>query len=306
MRSEGEFLALLEAKLATPRRSSGRRVALVGVTAAVIVALASVGVAMARHPGGEIDRPETGHAVTEIGGPIEEPPVPWSQHYGGAAYSLNSREPLPIEAGDIAADLGGGLWALDGVTTDYFVLYREDGQYWGYVNYAYRPASLGALVEELSLERYLEFGPLYVSHASDGKSYRVEALHPKVVREILFAAADAVPQRLTVQVDPTAIETQPGELVTPPYDPSGQYLYDRTIVADWSVAISLPKLGFHNISIMAASEADGDWLWTNLLAHGNYFASPGVVVSMLAHAGTSGGWVDITPDPNETGVGVPE
>lgn len=306
MRSEREFLALIEEKMAKPRRTSGKRVALVTVTATVIVVLACIGVAMARHPGGEIDRPETGPGVTEIGWPIEEPPVPWGQSYGGVEYSLTSREPLPIEAGEVAADLGGGLFALDGVTTDYFVLLREDGQYWGYVNYAWRPASLGAMVEELSLDRYLEFGPLYVKNASDGRRYRVEALHPAVVRDILFAASDAAPQRLTVHVDPTAIETQPGEMVTPPYDPSGQYLFDRTVVSDWSVAISLPKLGFHNISIMAASEADGDWLWTNLLAHGNYFASPGVVASMLAHAGTSGGWVDITPDTTETGVGIPE
>lgn len=303
MRSEREFLALMEEKMAKPRRPRGRRVALVCVTAAVIVTLACVGVAMARRPSGEIDRP-----VAEIGWPIEEPPVPWAQRYGGVEYSLNSRDPLPIEAGDVAEDLGGGLFALDAVTTDYFLLYREDGQYWGYVNYAYRPASLGDMVEALALDRYLELGAMYVSGVVDGeyRSYRIEGLDRARLWAMLVAAPASVPERLTVHVDPTAIETQPGEMVTPPYDPSGQYLYDRTVVPDWSVAISLPKLGFSNISIMAAHETDGDWLWTNLLASGNYFAAPGVVLAVRDYAEGAGKWIDTTPKAGETGIAVPE
>lgn len=164
----------------------------------------------------------------------------------------------------------------------------------------------------LNLTENLVLGPLYLSGFADGEyqSWRVDGLDAERLWAMLFAYPDSTPQALKIKLDPDVIVKEAeanGELVTPPYDPTDQYIADRSLVSNISISISLPKLGFWNIAIMLSDEDNG-WLWTNLLASGNYFAtSPTLCDDLLAYAREAGAWVDITPDPDaDTMIAIPE
>ncbi len=319
MRTEAEFLQLVESRLA-PRRSIAPRAVLIAVTAAVLVCggLAGAIILSRSEPEILLDGRDTvavaDTGIPEIGSPARVPdlPVPFALTYNGISYSITrSAAPLPVTAEDLGADLGGGLWALDGVSPNYFLLCAEAGSYWGYVNYAYRPATLGELIADLDLADQLVFGDLHYDTVEGGdyRSWRIEGLDAERLWTMLFARPDSAPQELKVKLDPQKIVEEAaanGEVVTPPYDPSGQYIVDRMMTSDISIGISLPKLGFNNISIMLSDEDEG-WLWTNLLAHGNYFAtSPALVDDLLAYAHEAGTWIDTTPVYDPDAVGIPE
>lgn len=319
MRTEAEFLALVESRL-TPRRHSAPRAVLIAATAAVLLAAAMTGAIILSRARAELGQPETatGPAVhVDTNRPelspeqIPDLPIPWEQVYRDARYSLTQAAPLPLTADDIGQSLGGNLYALKGVSAAYFLLCAAGEDYWGYFNYAYTPTTLGALIADLNLIEMLEIGSLYYETIESGqyRTWRIEGLDANRVRSMLFAYSSSIPQRLTVRLDPEKIVEEAkanGETVTPPYDPTGEYIVDRTVARDISVGISLPKLGFNNISI-SLSDEDSGWLWTNLLAHGNYFAtSPTLVDDLLAYAHENGNWIDTTPVYAPGAVGIPE
>jgi len=234
--------------------------------------------------------------------------VPGALQYDGRDYVLAQRTAFSRAEVTLGAALGNGLYALDGVTSAYYLLKEEDGGLWGYRSYDYRPATLGTLMQELNLAQTLQFGDMHYHGLTDGAylSWRIEGLSSAQLWTMLFANLDAVPERLTVKIDPEAIrsEAAQGGMVAPPYDPTGQYIVDRVLVADLRIGISLPQFGLHNISIMLSREG---WLWTNILSSGNYFAvSPALVDDLLAYAESNGVWVDTTPDISGTEIGVPE
>ena len=117
---------------------------------------------------------------------------------------------------------------------------------------------------------------------------------------------ESTPQRLTEQLDLEAIQREAeenGEKIALPYDPTGQYIVEKTFAPDVSVAISLPRLGFDNVSIMISRER---WIWTNLLSSGAYFAvSPTLCDDILGYAREAGTWIDTTPVCDDT-PGEPE
>lgn len=319
MRTEAEFLQLVEARLA-PRRSVAPRALLIAVTAAVLICGGLAGAVMLTRSEPEIllDGRDTAAGfdtgIPEIGSPAIAPdlPVPLELTHGGVSYSITrSAAPLPVTAEDLGADLGGGLWALDGVSTDYFLLCAAADSYWGYYNRDYRPATLGELISDLDLADQLVFGDLHYDTVEGGeyRSWRIEGLDTDRLWGMLFARPDSAQQELKVKLDPKKIVEEAaakGEVVTPPYDPSGQYIVDRMVAADVSIGISLPKLGFDNISIMLSDEDEG-WLWTNLLVSGNYFStSPALVDDLLAYARQAGTWIDTTPVYDPDAVGIPE
>ncbi|MBQ8397656.1 MAG: hypothetical protein IJX53_05580 [Clostridia bacterium] len=322
MRTEAEFIRLVEARLdaAPKRRAAAPKAVLIAATMAVLACAAVTGAVVLSRPSTELGEHDTapaiGHAETgvpEVYFPVDTTPlpVPWEQVWNGQHYSLTrTAEPLPITTDDLGNDLGGGLWALRGVSTDYFILCKKEG-YWGYVNYDYRPVTLGGLIADLNLAETLEFGALFYSGFVGGEyhAWRVEGLDTDRLWALLFAKPDSASQALKVKLDPKKIveeATANGEVVTPPYDPSGQYIVDRMMVNDISIGISLPKLGFNDISIMLSDEDEG-WLWTNLLASGNYFAtSPDLVDDLLAYAREAGTWIDTTPAADEMQAGIPE
>ena len=303
MRTEAEFLALVESKLPS-RRPLAPRAVLLAATAAILLCGAMIGtVILYRAHRNEIMVDTATRRAQETVSPeiaTEAPklPVPPEQFYNGSTYTCTAVR-LPIIEADVGISLGGDLWTLKGVSDAYFLLCKAENAYWGYVNYAYTPTSLAAFIADLNLNETMTIGPLYAkTYNGRYRADRIDGLDADRIRAMLFARSDSVPQRLTVKLDPQKIVEDAqanGEIVTPPYDPTGQYIVDRTIAADISISISLPKLGFENISISLSDEDDG-WLWTNLLAHGNYFAtSPDLVEDILAYAREAGTWTDISP-----------
>lgn len=358
MRTEEEFMALVEKKLTAPpaKRPTGMRVVLIAATLALLTAAAfGTAVLLDREdesiPHETVDgdvvsvseqpemipgvgsagnsvtsvvppyiyvatAPATGkyYAVdTEVGGRgdapwpetwFEEPqitfPVPGEITYGGRTYVRWSNwqgKPLDPAVSIRGESLGDDLYALAGVSTEYYILKEKDGL-WGYMNYNYRPATLGQLIADLNLTANLHMGTLYYNTFNGGRysAWQIDGLDGAKLWEMLFASLEAAPQRLTVKIDPEAIvreaEAQ-GAMVSPPYDPTGEYIYERTLASDISISISLPALGIGNLSIGVSREG---WMWTNLLASGNYFAvSPTLVDEILAYAKAEGIVRDITP-----------
>ena len=139
---------------------------------------------------------------------------------------------------------------------------------------------------------------LYYNTFDGGRysAWQIDGLDGAKLWDMIFANPGAVPQRLTVKIDPEEIvreaEAQ-GAMVVPPYDPTGEYIFDRALAADVSLSISLPAMGIENLSIGVSREG---WMWTNLLSSGNYFAvSPTLVDEILAYAKAEGSVQDITP-----------
>lgn len=245
-----------------------------------------------------VTTPETGKAPETAVDTGWELPAPSGFVWAGREYHLTAREPFAPTMVTPGKALGDGFFALTGVSTDYFILREEEGL-WGYRTYDYCPATLGQLMRDLNLAETLEMGSLWYDEFTDDnhRSWRIEGLAQETLWAMLFANPDAAPERLTVKMDPEEIVRQAAEqgiMVAPPYDPTGQYIYDRAVAADVSIAISLPQLGIRNLSIMLSREG---WLWTNLLTSGNYFAvSPSLVDDVLSYAEAAGNWIDTTPD----------
>lgn len=349
MRTEEEFIALVEEKLAAcpAKRSKGMRVVLVAATLALLTAAAfGTAVLLDRKDepiphetvGGDVvsisEQPEltpgvgsvvppyiyvatvpaTGkyYAVnTEVGGREDAPwpetwfenpqivfPVPGEITYGGHTYvRWGMGESLDPAVSLRGASLGDDLYALAGVSTEYYILKEKDGL-WGYLNYEYRPATLAQLITDLNLTENLQIGTLYYNTSDGGRfsAWQIDGLNGAKLWDMIFANPGAVSQRLTVKIDPEEIvreaEAQ-GAMVVPPYDPTGEYIFDRALAADVSLSISLPAMGIENLSIGVSREG---WMWTNLLSSGNYFAvSPTLVDEILAYAKVEGEMQDITP-----------
>ena len=351
MRTEEEFMALVEEKLAScpAKRSKGMRVVLVAATLALLTAAAfGTAVLLDRKDepiphetvGGDVVsislQPELTPGVTsvvpphiyvatatatgkyyavdtEVGGREDSPypetwfenpqivfPVPGEITYGGRTYVRWTRglgEPLDPAVSIRGRSLGDDLYALAGVSTEYYILKEKDGL-WGYMNYDYRPATLGQLITDLNLAENLQIGTLYYNTSDGGRysAWQIDGLNGAKLWDMIFANPGAVPQRLTVKIDPEEIvreaEAQ-GAMVVPPYDPTGEYIFDRALAADVSLSISLPAMGIENLSIGVSREG---WMWTNLLSSGNYFAvSPTLVDEILAYAKAEGSVQDITP-----------
>ncbi len=369
MRTEEEFMALVEEKLAVRpvQRLGGMRVVLIAATLALLAAAAfGTAVLLDRKdepiPHETVDgdvisiseQPEmipgvgsdgnsaspvvpphiyvaTGLATgkyyavdTEVGGREDAPwpetwfddpqivfPVPGEITYGGRTYVRWSNwqgKPLDPTVSIRGESLGGDLYALAGVSTEYYILKEKEGL-WGYLNYDYRPATLGQLIADLNLAENLQIGTLYYNTFNGGRysAWQIDGLDAAKLWTMLFANPGAAPQRLTVKIDPEEVvreaEAQ-GAMVVPPYDPTGEYIFDRALAADVSLSISLPAMGIENLSIGVSREG---WMWTNLLSSGNYFAvSPTLVDEILAYAKAEGSVQDITPalpvDPPSTMV----
>ena len=366
MRTEEEFMALVEEKLAVrpAQRPGGMRVVIIAATLALLAAAAfGTAVLLDRKDepiphetvGGDVVSislqpelipgvgsaaapvvPFPGYAATApstekhysvdtvVGGREDAPwpetffegphivfPVPGEITWGGRTYVRWSNwqgKPLDPAVSVRGESLGGDLYALAGVSTEYYILKEKDGL-WGYMNYDYRPATLGRLIADLNLSENLQIGTLYFNTFNGGRysAWQIDGLDGAKLWDMLFANPGAAPQRLTVKIDPEEVvreaEAQ-GAMVAPPYDPTGEYIFDRTLAADVSISISLPALGIEYLSIGISREG---WMWTNLLSSGNYFAvSPNLVDEILAYAKAEGNVQNITPvvpvDPPSTMV----
>lgn len=129
-----------------------------------------------------------------------------------------------------------------------------------YINTGYRPADLGALLDDLNLREELSFGSaFYLWHKPDGTYATVEFTGP---------LGEEVWERLLSRTGTPAVEN-----------------YDSLPLANiMSVSISIPALGYQNISLGVT--ADG-YLTTNLLATGKAFylgteVTEGFVEAILA------------------------
>lgn len=354
MRTEEEFMALVEEKLAARpvKRPMGMRGVLIAATLALLTA-AAFGTAVLLNREDELTPPETVEGVsipvsiqpeivpgegtidtstaavippyiyvatgkyyateTGVDGREDAPwpetwfdnpqivfPVPGEITYDGRTYVRWTRgmgEPLDPAVSVRGRALGDDLYALAGVSTEYYILKEKNGL-WGYLNYNYRPATLAQLIADLNLTENLHMGTLYYN-TFNGRRYnawQIDGLDGAKLWEMLFANLSAAPQRLTVKIDPEAIvqeAQEQGAMVSPPYDPTGEYIYERTLASDINIGISLPALGIENLSIGVSREG---WMWTNLLSSGNYFAvSPTLVDEILAYAKAEGNVQDITP-----------
>lgn len=246
--------------------------------------------------------------------PVEYP-VPTSMTYNGISYDalfFTAGDKAPLTMADLGDAIGENLYALTGVSTDYMIVYVEDNVRWRYLNRWYRPDTLGDLIEDLNLAENLEIGSLWYDTFVDGKyrSWRVDGLDSARLWDMLFAYPDSKPQELWRKIDPEAMVKEYAEqgiiIVSPPYDPTGEYIFPRTPEYAFGFSINLPKFGFYNISI-SLSDEDNGWLWTNILASGNYFAtSPDLCDDIFAYAREAGTWVDTTPNPNAETVKVAE
>lgn len=259
-------------------------------------------------------REDASWAETWFENPQTTFPVPGEITYGGQTYvRWGMGEPLDPTVSIRGESLGDDLYALAGVSPEYYILKEKEGL-WGYINYDYRPATLGQLITDLNLTENLNLGTLYYNTFDGGRytAWQIDGLDGEKLWEMLFADLSAAPQRLTVQIDPEAIvreAEEQGAMVAPPYDPTGEYIYERTLASDISIGISLPALGIENLSIGISREG---WMWTNLLSSGNYFAvSPTLVDEILAYAKAEGKVQDITPvmpstSPATASPAVPE
>ena len=257
--------------------------------------------------------PETTKSPETVSEPnTPDYPVPSSVTYNGTTYEafLRLDDPAPLTEADLGDAIGEHLYALAGVSTDYMIVFEHDGTLWRYLNRWYRPASMAALIADLNLTENLQIGSLYYETFVDGKyqSWRVDGLDQARLWDMLFAYPDSEPQELWIKIDPEAVVKEAAEqgiiIVSPPYDPTGRYTYPRTPIPALGFSISLPKFGYHNISIQISDEDNG-WLWTNILVSGNYFAtSPNLVDDVMAYAKANGEWIDTTPvyDPDTTKV----
>lgn len=243
-----------------------------------------------------------------------EYPVSFSITYNGIVYDAffsSDTDKAPLTAADLGDAIGKHLYALAGVSTDYMIVFEHDGTLWRYLNRWYRPASMAAFIADLNLTENLQIGSLYYEAYVDGKyrSWRVDGLDQARLWDMLFSYPNSEPQELWIKIDPEAMVKEAAEqgiIVSPPYDPTGRYTYPRTPIPALSFSISLPKFGYHNISIQISDEDNG-WLWTNILVSGNYFAtSPDLVDDVMAYAQTAGEWIDTTPAYKLDTTKIPE
>lgn len=182
--------------------------------------------------------------------------------YRGVRYSVSGSDPkgtaVPAERlGDELGDFvltghdvytnqshttGATLYAIGGIDPACAVAVQMEDQSeaYAYMNNYYRPATLGDLLDSLSLEQNLTFGSVYIEETGrNGESYTVE--FPGVSDGKLRA----------LLADRDAVCASPEE-----YD-------DR-----FTVSVNLPLLGISNLSLSVTTDG---WLHTNLTGQGHAF-----------------------------------
>ena len=157
------------------------------------------------------------------------------------SYNYDSYENTPqtVEA---------ALYRIDGIDPLCAVAVKQAGEegYFPYTNSLYAPATLGQMLDDLSLRETLTFGPVYGS--DDSTVYRFRSADGETAAE--STPADALLSLLLSSSDAKAVKAPQG------------------VLPSCDVSVNLSLLGYQN---MALSVFEEGYLQTNLLDTGKTF-----------------------------------
>lgn len=141
------------------------------------------------------------------------------------------------------------IYAIEGININYAQAVKfdkdKDKTYYAYVKTDNKPKTLGALSENLSLEKYISFGSAYYE-LNDGKTIEFEGLDKKKVFDILFS--DANKSEAISNTD--------------------EFLLKNGFKKRIDISTSIDILGYHNISIALS---DDGYMFTNILSTAKIF-----------------------------------